>query len=80
MGIIISNHHLYWKPNAKYEKLRQIYVLLNNIYSLKNKIEIEKSINYNSVCEEINKIESAVERKHLNKWPVLMCGGIYNNN
>ncbi|ORY26923.1 hypothetical protein LY90DRAFT_705995 [Neocallimastix californiae] len=73
MGIIISNHHLYWKPNAKYEKLRQIYVLLNNIYSLKNKIEIEKSINYNSVCEEINKIESAVERKHLNKWPVLMC-------
>jgi mRNA deadenylase 3'-5' endonuclease subunit Ccr4 len=74
MGIIISNHHLYWKPNAKYEKLRQIYVLLNNIYSLKNKIEIEKSINYNSVCEEINKIESAVERKHLNKWPVLMCG------
>eukprot|EP00833_Pecoramyces_ruminatium_P014424 jgi/Orpsp1_1/1188456/evm.model.d7180000064972.1 len=74
MGIIISNHHLYWKPQAKYEKLRQIYVLLNNIYSLKNEIETENAIEYNDICNKIKKFENTVEKKPLNKWPVLMCG------
>ncbi|KAJ3404774.1 hypothetical protein HDV05_006920 [Chytridiales sp. JEL 0842] len=27
VGIIVSNTHLYWRPTARYEKLRQIYVL-----------------------------------------------------
>ncbi|OUM65672.1 hypothetical protein PIROE2DRAFT_7255, partial [Piromyces sp. E2] len=74
MGIIISNHHLYWKPQAKYEKLRQIYVMLNNIYTLKSEIEQDKLDLYNEICNKIEKIENSVEKKTLNKWPVLMCG------
>jgi len=79
MGLIISNHHLYWKPQAKYEKLRQIYVLMNNIYSLKNEIETENAIEYDDICNKINKIENKIEKKKLNKWPVLMCGD-YNTS
>jgi len=74
MGIIISNHHLYWKPQAKYEKIRQIYVTLNNIYSLKEEIELDNINRYNSICNEIDKFENVTEKKKINKWPVLMCG------
>ncbi|ORX64066.1 hypothetical protein BCR32DRAFT_298229 [Anaeromyces robustus] len=74
MGIIISNHHLYWKPQAKYEKIRQIYVTLDNIYSLKEQIESNKINEYNNICNEISKFENVTEKKNLNKWPVLMCG------
>jgi len=76
MGIIISNHHLYWKPHAKFEKLRQIYVMLNNIYSLKAQIEQDNIDIYNDLCNKISKFEN-VEKKQLNKWPELMCGGKY---
>ncbi|ORX51425.1 Endonuclease/exonuclease/phosphatase [Piromyces finnis] len=74
LGIIISNHHLYWKPKAKYEKLRQIYVMLNNIYSLKNEIEQDNIKLYNDVCNKIKNFENTVEKQSLNKWPVIMCG------
>ncbi|KAI8922187.1 Endonuclease/exonuclease/phosphatase [Powellomyces hirtus] len=34
-GILIANTHLYWRPTAQYEKLRQAYVLLNNVVALR---------------------------------------------
>ncbi|KAJ3390238.1 hypothetical protein HDU84_007808 [Entophlyctis sp. JEL0112] len=30
-GLIVSNHHLFWWVKAKYEKLRQIYILLEEV-------------------------------------------------
>ncbi|KAI8618199.1 Endonuclease/exonuclease/phosphatase [Chytriomyces sp. MP71] len=34
-GVIVSNHHLFWWPKAKYEKLRQVYVLLEEVESFR---------------------------------------------
>ncbi|KAJ3059525.1 hypothetical protein HDU99_006309, partial [Rhizoclosmatium hyalinum] len=38
-GIVLSNHHLFWWPKAKFEKLRQIYVLLNDVKDFTQQLE-----------------------------------------
>lgn len=77
--LIISNHHLYWKPKAQYEKLRQIYILFNNIYSMKKKINEERNQKYKIICQKIKELEpnEMFKINKLKQSPVLICGGKY---
>lgn len=55
-GFIVSNHHLFWWWKAEYERLRQIYILLEEVRAFK--IEIE-SANvgvkwYHVMCGDFN--------------------------
>ena len=40
-GVIVSNHHLYWRPEAHYEKLRQVGVMLEEISGLREELVAE---------------------------------------
>ncbi|KAJ3063980.1 hypothetical protein HDU98_000280, partial [Podochytrium sp. JEL0797] len=37
-GVVVSNHHLFWWPEAKYEKLRQAYVLLSEVEKMRGEL------------------------------------------
>ncbi|KAI9353543.1 Endonuclease/exonuclease/phosphatase [Obelidium mucronatum] len=38
-GLVVSNHHLFWWPKAKFEKLRQMYILLNEVEAFRKELE-----------------------------------------
>ena len=37
VGIIVTNHHLYWPPNAMYERIRQGWIMRQQLLQFKGK-------------------------------------------
>ncbi|KAI9594641.1 Endonuclease/exonuclease/phosphatase [Syncephalis fuscata] len=37
VGVIVTNHHLYWPPNAMYERMRQGWIMRQQLLRLKEK-------------------------------------------
>ncbi|TPX60780.1 hypothetical protein SpCBS45565_g07421 [Spizellomyces sp. 'palustris'] len=64
-GVVITNSHLYWRPRAQYEKLRQAYVMLEEVVRFKRNIEEE---------EQPYPSERSTPADSLRSWPVFLCG------
>ncbi|TPX74285.1 hypothetical protein CcCBS67573_g04439 [Chytriomyces confervae] len=45
-GVVVSNHHLFWWPKAKYEKLRQIHVLLEEVKIFREMVALQHGISW----------------------------------
>lgn len=42
-GVIVTNSHLFWRPTAKYEKLRQAYVMLHESVQFRRSVHKENA-------------------------------------
>ncbi|KAJ3296743.1 hypothetical protein HK104_001253 [Borealophlyctis nickersoniae] len=62
VGIVVTNTHLYWRPPAQYEKLRQAYVLLEEAVKFRREMEHEQDM------------EEGMSEERGRKWPLLLCG------
>ncbi|KAJ3027012.1 hypothetical protein HDV00_011467 [Rhizophlyctis rosea] len=61
IGVVIGNTHLFWRPQAQYEKLRQAYVYLEEAIRFRKGLEREQDMA--GLAD--------VKRK---KWPLFLCG------
>lgn len=70
LGVIVTNHHLYWNPPARYEKLRQCYVMMETAIDFRKTIQDGKGGDF----QGIRPLDVGTRR-----WPIFINGGILNS-
>ncbi|KAI9202058.1 Endonuclease/exonuclease/phosphatase [Polychytrium aggregatum] len=61
LGVIVTNTHLFWRPEANYERLRQSYVLMSAAAEFKR-----------AILSGSSEFHDSTEIK--DEWPIFLCG------
>lgn len=65
-GVILGNVHAYWRPTAKFERARQIYVLLRELMEFRR--SLDKCISWTTMlCGDFNTVPSSVAYRVLTR-------------
>jgi mRNA deadenylase 3'-5' endonuclease subunit Ccr4 len=66
-GLILGNVHAFWRPAAKYERARQIYVLVKELLSFRDSVSDGKTEWTTLLCGDFNSVPSSAAYRVLTR-------------